>query len=339
MKKIYGIGILGCGDFLRWQSDAITSSPHIKVKKCFDPNITRAAKYAAQLGATVASSEDDIFSDPEVDIVCLFVPPFLRKEMIAKAVAAGKHIIATKPLAPTLKEADEIKTIVGDKVRFCVIYRRSGDAMIKTLREIFNQGELGQCALYRQDWLHHYPAWNTWALDPEKNGGPFMDAMIHNQNIARYLMDGPAKQVSFFSDNLAHPDLKCTDTDMMKMDFVGGGAAYLFITWAADLAVHSSEGNDREHIDIFYIVTDKGWRITSEHNDGRQVIVASRKGEKKIFPIVGYDHPTYERFALALNANEPMPKDFASLNESCEDISIIFAGKEKAQHTYPLNVS
>ena len=48
----------------------------------------------------------------------------------------------------------------------------------------------------------------------------------------------------------------------MKVDFAGGGCAYLFITWAADLAVHSTEGNDREHIDLFYMVTDQGWRLT-----------------------------------------------------------------------------
>jgi len=38
----------------------------------------------------------------------------------------------------------------------------------------------------------------------------------------------------------------------MKLDFTENDAAHLFITWAADLALYCEEGNDREHIDLFY---------------------------------------------------------------------------------------
>lgn len=73
-------------------------------------------------------------------------------------------------------------------VRCGVIYRRTNNPVIEAYKEIFSGGEFGKLALYKQDWLHHYPTWNRWATAPQKNGGPFMDAMLHNLNAARYLM-------------------------------------------------------------------------------------------------------------------------------------------------------
>ncbi len=100
--------------------------------------------------------------------------------------------------------------------------------------------------------------------------------MIHNLNLSRYLMGRPVTGATFFSEKLAHPNLTCADTEALKLQFAGNGSALLFITWAADLAVFSTDGNDREHIDIFYLVTDQGWRITKEWGEGGAQIAASR---------------------------------------------------------------
>jgi predicted dehydrogenase len=242
--------------------------------------------------------------------------------MIKKAVDNGKSIITTKPLAPSVQEANEIIDIVGDR-QFGVIYCRTGNAVVETLKSIFDSGEIGKMAFYKQDWIHHYPAWNNWALDPEKNGGPFMDAMIHNLNIARYLSSGNIKSATLFSDNLAHPDLKCSDTDFMKVSFDDNSAAYLFITWAADLAVYNTDGNDREHIDITYMVTDQGWRVTEEKRDGNTVIVASKDGNEKHYPIQWSENTVYDRYADALTNNTGIPKDMAMVEEAAMDIKII----------------
>ncbi len=321
--KTYKLGILGCGDFLRWQEGAINKSANVEVKSLFDPDTSRAAKFAERIGGIPVDSEDAVFCDPGIDIVCIFVPPWLRKAMMKKAVDNGKHIISTKPLAPSEEDAGEIIGIVGDKVRCGLIYCRTGNASGETAKKIFASGEIGKMALYKQDWLHHYPAWNDWALDPEKNGGPFMDAMIHNLNIARYLADSDVSSATLFSDNLAHGDLRCSDTDFMKVDFTGNATAYLFITWAADLAVYSIEGNDREHIDIMYMISDHGWRITEENRDGKNALVASKDGQEKVFPVESNAAPVYQRFVEAIENEADIPSDMASVQEAAEDIDII----------------
>ncbi len=316
------VGIVGCGDFLRWQVGSIGHSSSVAVKSLYDPRVEQAESYAQKLGGTAVSSAEAILEDPDIGLVCLFVPPWARKSLLTSALKARKHVLTTKPLGATVADCADMVRAVKKPLRCGVLYRRSGNAVIETYKRVFDSGEIGRLALYKQDWIHHYPQWNTWALDPKKNGGPFMDAMIHNQNIARYLMGRKATRVSYFSDRHAH-ELPCADTEFMKLDFEGGGSAHLFITWAADLAVYSTAGNDREHIDVCYMITDKGWRLTEEKRDGSLVIVASREGKEKLFPIVSLGGTAYDRFVDAIHADAPMPSDIPDVREAYEDIKLV----------------
>jgi predicted dehydrogenase len=325
--KTHNIGIIGCGDFLRRRTSAIKASAKITVRWLFDPARERAAKYAADFGGKAADSAEAIFGDPEVHTVYLFVPPWLRRAMVEKAAAAGKHIMAAKPIAASIEDADAIVAATS-RVRCGVLYSRSGDDFARLARKVLASGEIGRLVLYRQDWLHHYPQWNTWALDPVKNGGPFMDAMVHNLNMARYLMGRPMTAATFFSDKLAHPDLPCADTQSMKIDFAGGGCAYLFITWAADLAVYSADINDREHIDLFYMVSEKGWRLTRESSKDGSVLVASRAGQTKTWVAKPFGGTVFDRFAEAVESGAPLPEDIVEPLMAAEDIRLVRNGEK-----------
>lgn len=326
MRKIYKLGILGCGDYLKkWQVPEIKASRRVQVKSLFDPEKRRAEKYSVDLGGSVAESAEVILNDPEIDIVCLFVPPAIRKNMLITAAENGKHIITTKPLGSNVKDCVEMVNAVKDAGVKCGLgYSRTGSPGIELYKDIFDSGEIGQLAIYKHDWIHHYPEWNTWATDPEKNGGPFMDAMIHTLNTARYLMPGKISHVTFFSDNHAQPDLKCADTEFMKADFTGGGAAHLFITWAADLAVYDKKGNERELLSVSYMITDQRWRVTDKMEDGAFTVRASRDGkEKKWVAPKKMPASVYDRFIESVEKNEALPCDIAGVVEAYEDIKII----------------
>lgn len=338
MNKIYNAGILGCGDFLRWMTDGIKKSNRVKVKSLYDPDAERAKKFAGILGGRPVSSAEKIFKDDEIDMVYLFVPPWVRKELLLQAAGEGKHILTTKPLGPNTADCSEMVRAVEGKVKCGVIYCRTGNAMVETLKKIFTGSEIGNLSLYKQDWLHHYPEWNKWATDPDKNGGPFMDAMIHNMNIARYLMGRRPTACTFFSESHAH-SLKCSDTEFMKLDFEKGGSAHLFITWAADLAVYSKDGNDREHIDLFYMVTDKGWRLTEGEKNGKACIIASREGKTKYWEIVPLPVTPFDEFAESVDTGAPLASDIVNIREACEDIKIIRTAMENKGCKFELDLS
>jgi predicted dehydrogenase len=340
MAKKHKVGIIGCGDLVsRWEAPVIKKSKLVEVKSLFDLDAARAKKLAKVVGGSVVDCIEAILSDDQIDIVFLFVPPFVRKDVLVRAARAGKHIITTKPLAPNVRDCiTMVKEVRKAGVKCGVFYRRTGNAAFETYKKIFETGQVGKLALYKQDWIHHYPQWNNWATDPEKNGGPFMDAMIHNMNIAHYLMGRKPTCCTYFSDNYAH-NLKCNDTEFMKLDFEDNGSAHLFITWAADLEVFSKGGNDREHIDITYMVTDKGWRLTDSQVNGKAVITASREGKKRTWQVRNLPATPYDEFAKSVEKDTPLASDIPDIVEAAQDIKLLKDVERKQGQKVAVNLS
>ena len=126
-----------------------------------------------------------------------------------------------------------------------------------------------------------------------------MDAMIHNLNKAEYLTGKKIKDVCFVSENHSQ-ELKCNDTEFMKVTFENGAAAYLFITWAADLEVFSLTGNEREHIGIVHMITDQGWYVTEEEVDGKAVIRAKKEDVVKTWDVEALPCTKYDDVVITM---------------------------------------
>jgi len=294
------VGIIGCGDYLHRQMETIAASRRLEIKSLYDIDAEKAGRFARMCDAEVVPSSQEIFSDREIAILLLFTPPWARKEYFLQAVEQGKHVIMPKPLAVDLDEATAMLEAVQDRIHCAVFYRRTGNALYETLKQVFSSGGIGNLSLYSEQWLHHFPQWNTWATDSEKNRGPFFDAMIHTLNIARYLMEGDVASFCFFSDNHAQR-LRCNDTEFLKVNFSGGGAAHLFITWAADLEVYNPKINEREFILNYQMITDQGWYVREVHREhGTSVIEARKEKISKTWPLLTLGTTAYDEFVETL---------------------------------------
>lgn len=323
VKQTMTIGIIGCGDFLRVEEPSLRASSRVKPSVLYDTDPSRAKAWAGKLGCRVAASAEEIIGGSDVDIVGVFVPPFARRDLLIRAARAGKHIMTTKPLAPNVQDClDMVKAVEDSGVACSVLYRRSADPLTETLKGVFESGEIGTLTLYKQDSVHHFPQWNTWALDPAKNGGPFMDAVIHNLSAARYLMGRPTTSATMFSDNHAQA-LTCNDTEYLKLDFERAGAAHLFVTWAADLAVHSTEANFRDVIEWRAMITDQRWYVAEGTGADAGYVTATRSGEKKRWPLKKAGATPYDSLAAAVEDRKPLPRSSVTIRQAYEDIRII----------------
>ncbi len=73
--------------------------------------------------------------DAGVDIVTITTPPRTRRELVLEAVAAGVHVVADKPFAPTAADARELAEAAQSAgVVLTVFHNRRWDADIRTLR-------------------------------------------------------------------------------------------------------------------------------------------------------------------------------------------------------------
>jgi len=322
MENILKAALIGCGDYLRWEIEKLNSSKQLKVELTFDTDKSKAEKRANQLNAKAVYNIEEIFNHIEIDVILIFTPPFARLEYFEKAAKAKKNIITTKPLANNLQDATKLLNIVQDSgIKCAVFYGRTGNHSVEKMKQIFEQGDIGNLAFYKEDWFHHYPQWNNWATDRTQNGGPFMDAMIHNLNKARYLIDSPIKKLFYSSENFSQ-HLNCNDTEFLKVTFENGASTQLFITWAADLEVFSLEGNEREHYGISHYITNQGWYVKEISEDGKNYIQAKKNSEIKKWMVVESDLTPYDAFAKAVQNNLNVEPD---ISMAWEDIHILDA--------------
>lgn len=302
--KVYRAGLLGAGDFARIQTPILQKSQRIRVAGVYDPNPEAARVTAERLGATVVGSADALFADREIDVALVYTPPFTRLDLVRQAVSAGKEVITTKPLAPTLAEAQAIAALTRNG-RCLVLYKRTGNAQVQTLKKVLDSGEVGALRLYKHDWLHHYPYWAPWALDPRKNGGPLVDAMIHNLNTACFLAGREVVSFGYHGYRLSQ-DFAIPDTELLVLDFADGATAHLSITWAADLAIYDVKANDRERIDVNFVVTSDRWLLRFEAREGRPMVNATRDGQVRLFPVTAPGQTLYDRWADDIEAGRPV---------------------------------
>jgi predicted dehydrogenase len=315
--RVYRAGLFGAGDFARIQSPLLQKSQRLRVASVYDPNRPAALATAERLGAQAVDSPEAIFDDPTIDVALVYTPPFTRRELVEKAVAAGKEVITTKPLAPTLEDARAIAAATAAG-RCLVLYKRTGNPQVQTMKRVLASGEVGSLALYHHDWIHHFPYWAPWALDPKKNGGPLVDALIHNLNTACFLAGREVAAYGYHGYRLAQT-FGIPDTELLVVDFEGGGTAHLSITWAADLAIYDVKANDRERIDVNFVATDERWLLRFETRDGRPMVNATRDGEIRLYPVVAASETLYDRWAGDIEAGRPVE---TSAQEALRDIEL-----------------
>ncbi len=93
------IAIAGCahihiGGFIH----TLQNRPDTVCKLVWDHDTARAERRAAELGAVVAGSVEDICADPEIDAVIVCTETNLHEQVVLPLAAAGKHLFVEKPL-------------------------------------------------------------------------------------------------------------------------------------------------------------------------------------------------------------------------------------------------
>ncbi len=179
------VGLIGFGRMGGFYLEEMRKSPEWEVAYICDTS-AEAREYARKKApeAKIVSDERVIFDDPQVQVVGLFALADSRREQIERAFAAGKHVIAEKPIAENL--AGEWKVV--DMAEKCGLlstvnlYLRNS-WYHQTIREFIARGEIGELAIIRV--CHMTPG-----LAPgeghEYEGPAFHDCGMHYVDIARW---------------------------------------------------------------------------------------------------------------------------------------------------------
>ena len=113
-KDVINIGLIGAGSFATTTLlPIIADQPdkfHLKtiVNRSGDKALNAGRQFKAD---KISSDQEDIFNDPDIDLVMICTRHGNHAELVLKGLRAGKNVYVEKPLATSLEQLNEIKAL------------------------------------------------------------------------------------------------------------------------------------------------------------------------------------------------------------------------------------
>ncbi len=247
------IGILGCGRIGKVHARAIKDLPDATVVAVSDAFAEAAESLAMQAGAEVRMT-DEIIASVDIDAVVIGTPTTTHYDIIHAAAAAGKAIFCEKPVdLSTDRIRDCIKVVEDAGVPFLTAFNRRFDPNFADLQGRIAAGEIGAVELV-----------TILSRDPapppieyiKSSGGLYRDMMIHDFDMARFLLGEDPVSVYAVGSALVDPAIaKAGDVDTAAVTLTTASGAICQIsnsrraTYGYDqrVEVHGAKGMLRVH--------------------------------------------------------------------------------------------
>lgn len=111
-SKIVTIGLIGSGSFATTTLLPIIAAHPDKfvLKTIVNRSGDKALNVARQFKAgQISSNQDDIFNDPEIDLVMICTRHGDHADLVLKGLNSGKHVYVEKPLATTPEQLEKVR--------------------------------------------------------------------------------------------------------------------------------------------------------------------------------------------------------------------------------------
>lgn len=225
MKKL-NFGIIGCGRIAYKHAEAIKKNEKGNLLYVCDIIEERAVDYKNKYDAEEYFIDyHEMLERPDLDVVNICTPSGMHAEMGIAAAKAGKHVIVEKPMALSLKDADDlIKACEENGVKLAVCFQNRFNLPVQKLRKALEEGRFGKLthgsAVVRwfrpQEYYDQAPWRGTWAMD----GGCLMNQAIHNIDLLQWMM-GPVESVFGYTANNFRK-IEAEDVGVAVLEFKNG---------------------------------------------------------------------------------------------------------------------
>ncbi|MEW5816290.1 MAG: inositol 2-dehydrogenase [Spirochaetota bacterium] len=225
MKLKVRMGIIGAGRIGRLHAEhLVLRIPETEVIAISDINVKAAEECASRFNIPEATGDyAGILNNPEIDAVAVCSSTDTHAQIIEDSAAAGKHIFCEKPLALELKIIDRILTSVRRAgVKLQVGFNRRFDPNFKRIWELIREGRIGTPHILKITSRDPSPPPIGYV---KVSGGIFLDMMIHDFDMARYLIGSEVDEVFSFGNVLVDPEIGKAgdiDTAVVSLKFLNG---------------------------------------------------------------------------------------------------------------------
>lgn len=216
------VALLGAGRIGRVHAKSIAAHAGSRLVAVADVHAPAAQELAKLAGAAVRDTES-ILADPTIDAVLIATSTDTHSDLIEAATAAGKAVLCEKPVDLDLARAKACLTKSQSSGQPVMVgFNRRFDPNFAALKTSYDAGEIGVAELL-----------SITSFDPapppveyiKVSGGIFRDMMIHDLDIAQWLMGARPVKVTAHGSALVDPAIGAAgdvDTAVATLHYADG---------------------------------------------------------------------------------------------------------------------
>jgi myo-inositol 2-dehydrogenase/D-chiro-inositol 1-dehydrogenase len=225
--KMLKVGLLGAGRIGNVHAKAISLHPDSELVAVSDVNMDAAQKLASQYGAQARSTEE-IVNDTTIDAVLIATSTDTHSDLIEAATRAGKAVLCEKPVDLSLDRARACQKVANTTGRPVMIgFNRRFDPNFAALKAAVDRGEIGKTELLSITSFDPAPPPVSYI---KVSGGLFRDMMIHDFDMACWIMGGLPEKVTAVGSSIVDPEIGAAgdvDTAVVTLHFADGRIAVI----------------------------------------------------------------------------------------------------------------
>jgi len=196
------IGLLGAGRIGITHARAVSALPDARITAVFDP-VDAAAEAAQALTGARRASVEDILADETIAAVIVATPTDLHASQVEQAARAGKAIFCEKPIDLSSARAEACLAVVREqKAKLMLGFNRRFDPSFARLKAEVEAGVIGKVELVQITSRDPAPPPVDYI---RRSGGLFRDMMIHDFDMARFLLGEEVTEVFATGSALVDP--------------------------------------------------------------------------------------------------------------------------------------
>lgn len=229
-NKVYKLGIIGFGGMAHHHKTELHDKhfERVMIHGIYDINPEKLEE-AKGYGFKAYSSKEELFADPEIDIVLIATTNDTHKDLSIEALAAGKHVLCEKPATVSCAELQEVidaskkygKVFTTDQNR-----RTNKDFVL--MRRSVEAGLIGKPYVIesRVEGSRGLPA--GWRTIKAQGGGMMYDWGIHLIDQIMYMVDEKVTSVFCKMFSINYPEVD--DNFRLDITFESGLLAHVEVS-------------------------------------------------------------------------------------------------------------
>lgn len=194
--------LFGAGRIGRIHARNVASQPRARLKYVVDPNGAVASELAAAVGGAPAQSEA-VFDDPDVDAIVIASSAETHAELIMRAIESRKAIFCEKPIERSTERTRACARSLHEAGSSLFLgFQRRFDPSFAALHRCLADGEIGRPELVVLTSRDPAPPPIDYI---ERSGGLFRELMVHDFDVARWLLGEEPTEVYAVGSCLVDP--------------------------------------------------------------------------------------------------------------------------------------